>query len=401
MPNQQPNPNPSSHPAWMGTHHGRTPARRVGDAVAQRGRRHLKCRDPIMGLSPPQNLGAACPWVLPAYMGATCPWMLPEPRCCLSLGAACPWVLPVPGCRELLRWEPCPPPWGKASGCSPMGTAGDSAGGRGERQRAGLFSTIWLAWSEAAAQADGSSSGSSAAISGVGKKKWGEKRQKSSHAEGPVGQPPFAAPYAHSCALLRLAGSYPSASRDLQLCAMGCSGHWGLRRNGYRGEPKGWPGAPPNPGDTEKERGTHAGMCRGCGRSVLGVRPSPAFPRAGNPPGVRGWAGGCSQNPPAAPPSGVGLGSGPEAAVPVPRVPHPVALGTRSPLVTTPAPNAPRAGRGRPDPHPTRVLRSIIRYRNKSPASPGFQAMPSLAVQPRAAITRLSIPGCQLGRFCL
>lgn len=70
--------------------------------------------------------------------------------------------------------------------------------------------------------------------------------------------------------------------------------------DGFRGEPRGWPRAPPphprhthsDPRRREKELRAQAGMCQGCGRSMLGVQPSPTFPKAGNEPRVRGWAGG-------------------------------------------------------------------------------------------------------------
>lgn len=72
---------------------------------------------------------------------------------------------------------------------------------------------------------------------------------------------------------------------------------------------------------------------------------------------------------------------------PIPRVLHPPVPGTRSPLVPIPAPNAPCGGQGRLDPQLIRVLRSIFGYQNNPPAPPGFQAMLSLAVQPRADYT--------------
>lgn len=81
------------------------------------------------------------------------------------------------------------------------------------------------------------------------------------------------------------------------------------------------------------------------------------------------------------------LSSGAEAVDPIPRVLHPPVPGTRSPLVPIPAPNAPCAGQGRLDPQLIRVLRSIFGYQNNPPAPPGFQAMLSLAVQPRADYT--------------
>lgn len=91
-------------------------------------------------------------------------------------------------------------------------------------------------------------------------------------------------------------------------------------------------------------------------------------------------------------PPGCGtLHAGAEPTNPIPRVPHPPALGTRSDLVPTPAPNTLRAGWGRPDPHPSRVLWSILGHQNNPPAPPSFQMVLSLAGQPRV-ITRPRLP---------
>lgn len=123
------------------------------------------------------------------------------------------------------------------------------------------------------------------------------------------------------------------------------------------GRAKDPPGAPPGPMD----RGMEGGTCRdvpGCGRSVLGVRPSPTFPRSGNPPGVRGWAGGAAAKPSCSSPT---PGRGILCGTPIPRVPHAPAPGTRSNLV----PEGPQ-----PVLHPTWMLWSIIRYQNNASPRP-------------------------------
>lgn len=134
--------------------------------------------------------------------------------------------------------------------------------------------------------------------------KWGKKRQKAAMRKG-QSDAPVCSPLRSQ---LRPAPScrIPSQRRPgpPELCHGVVPGTGGWRGLEAGESQRGGRELPPPPllQTQRRTRGTHGGMCQGCGRSVLGVRPSPAFPRAGNLPGVRGWAGGCSQNLPAAPP---------------------------------------------------------------------------------------------------
>lgn len=272
------------------------------------------------------------------------------------------------GSWELPHRDLRPPAWGKACGRSPVGAAGSCARGRGARgqcQWAGLFSTICLARPEAAA--------------GQGRwkqllrlccylwhreEKWGKKGQKAAG-----WTPPFAA----SCSPLR-----PAPNPIWALWgAPGLGGH----------EQRGGQGLPPRRswgltrGDVSGLREVHAGC--------------PAQPHI-----PEGWKAAWGQ--------GLGWGLQPKSSccflpgvgpstpelnpqTPIPRVPHPPALGTRSDLVPTPAPNTLRAGWGRPGPHPSRVLWSILGHQNNPPAPPSFQMVLSLVGQPRV-ITRPRLP---------
>lgn len=300
-----------------------------------------------------------------------------KPGCCPSRGA-------VPGSVSVFAGEgrrmlPRGHRWRQRRGA---GGGGMPAG------RIVFHHLVGLVGGSCAGRADGSGSCSSAAIYGVGKKN-GAKKDKKQPCERASRMPPFAAPYAHSCALLRLAGFHPSAGRDLRHCATGLSRALGAGRGWKQGRAmRGGRELPPTPTDTEKEPGAHTeGCARVAGGPCWVSGPAPHSRGLETCPGSGAGLGAAAKILLVLPPRCGTLSSGAEAAVPVPRVLHPPVPGTRSPLVPIPAPNAPCAGQGRPDPQLIRVLRSIFGYQNNPPAPPGFQAMLSLAVQPRADYT--------------
>lgn len=165
----------------------------------------------------------------------------------------------------------------------------------------------------------------------------------------------------------------PPASCHGVLRALGTGGG-----DGCRGAPRGWQGAPSDPRDAEKEPGAHRQGCAGVAGGPCWVS-GPALHSRGLETRPGSGAGGCSQILLLLPCGRGTLRAGAELTDPILRVLHPPVPGMRSPLVLTPAPNAPCAGWGRPGPPPCAAEHHRV---PKYPTPPSFQAMLRLQSSP-------------------
>lgn len=303
-----------------------------------------------------------------------------KPGCCPSRGAG--------SYRTRIRVRLCR---GRPADAPPQAPLAAVPGGRWGGMPAGrivFHHLVGLVGGSCAGRADGSGSCGSAAIYGVGKKN-GAKKDKKQPCERAGRTPPFAAPYAHSCAPLRLAGFHPSAGRDLRHWATGLSRALGAGGGWKQGRAKGVAGSSPPLLQTQRRSQGHTR------RDVPGLREvragcpaQPRIPEGWKPAWGQGLGWGLQPKPSCCSPPGVGL----SAQEQKPRSPSQgsrtlQSWGQGAPWSQSRPQTLPALARAGWTLSSSVCCGASLGTKITPPAPPGFQAMPSLAVQPRADYT--------------